>query len=721
MVLRYRFLPLLRLSVVVDEIRFETPRIQIERFENGEFNFNDLMAEKTDDPNISLEAPRVRVDETSGGPPIDLVVNKIFISNGMLFFMDHKENREFQLTNLSLSVSGFPPDRSFPFNLSANINSAPIDLAGTINPETMHVTAGIRIKDLDFAAFMPYVSEDFPGKISSLKLSVDLKTEATGETIDSSGRIILSDIGMVLDDIPDAPVENAGGTLDYDINMDLVSENLTIGRADMEINGILLSASGKVLSYGKAPVLDITAQLPMTSLSDIIASLPQKLVEPVAKMRPAGRINARFHLKGSPDKPKELIEQGEITLEKIRFTINQMAPEINGNIHVAKDTAASDNMAILLAEDRLRMNFAANNLMGKVIRINNTITADKLNIDNLIESMGAEKKERAHPPAKTPDKTPEKTPKKSEEPGPFDIPAQVKGNVRVADAIFRGLAVTNFELRYLLKDNVLTVNHLRGNVANGKISGTARAELNRKPIAYIAKISMEQTRAEKLMNALFPAASNTVFGTMFLKSDIKGEGTTWDIISQKLTSRTDVNVTDGRLTGTGLAGGLAGFLNTRKLEVLEFESLKGNLKLLDGKIILDSRFTGNEVRMDPTGTIGLDGSLNLSLNIRLAPAIASRIQFGSLYSQFAQTGDGWTMFPLAVAGTLRAPRFSLDTSAVSNQLKERGEEELRKQLQDKVLDRLTPQSPSKPDKETDKEKNVSPERILEDTLRRLFK
>lgn len=721
MVLRYRFWPLFRLSVVVDEIRLDSPEIRVERYENGEFNFSDLIAQKTNIEDITRESSEVQVDETDSGRPIDLVINEISISNGMLFFMDHMVKQEYQLTDLFVAVSDFSRVRSFPFDLSANINNAPIDLFGTINLETIHVTAGIRIKDLDLAAFMPYISKDFPGKISSLKLSADLKAEATGETVDSSGRITLSDIDLMMDDMPGAHVENARVSLDYNIEIDLVSEHLTIRKADANVNGILLSGSGNVFSYGKVPVLDITAKMPMTSLSDLITSLPQKLVTPVAEMHPAGRISAQAHFKGSPDKPEDLIETGEITLEKIGFTINQLVPEITGDIRIAKDTAASDNLVIDVAGDHLRMDFMANNLMGKEISINNTITADKLNIDRLLASMGGEKKDRVHPPDKTPTKTPDKTSKKSEEPGPFDIPAQVKGDVRVANAIFRGLAVTNFSLQYLLKDNVMAVNHLSGTAAGGKISGTAKAHLNRKPIAYTADISVEQTRAEIIMNALFPTASNTVFGTLFLKSDIKGEGTTWNIIRQKLTSRTDVNVTDGRLTGTGLAGGLAGFLNTRRLEVLEFESLKGNLKLEDGKINIDSRFTGNEIRMAPTGTIGLDGSLKLSLDMRLAPSIASRIKIGKLYSQLVQTGEGWTMVPLGVAGTLRAPRFSLDTSTVSDQLRERGLEELRKQLQERVLDRLTPQSTGKTDEEPDKEEKATPERILEDTLRRLFK
>jgi AsmA protein len=517
---------------------------------------------------------------------------------------------------------------------------------------------------------------------------------------------------MGLESLPDIPIENVNAVFDYNLEMDMNSEILTIHQTDADINGIRFSASGNVLTYATEPVVDIIVRFPKTLLSELIASLPQKLVEPVVEVRPSGHIAAQIHLKGSPDKPEELIEQGEITLENISITMNQLSPKIAGDIRLKKATASSDNLVIDLADDRLLMNFTANNLMGSVININNTITADKLNIDNLLKSMRTEEVGRKAPPV-PPTDTP---PSKPEEPGPFDIPAQVKGDVRIANAVYQGLAVTNFDLQYQLRNNVLTVSQIHGDFAGGKITGTARAELNRKPISYTANISLEQTQAEKILNTLFPAASNTVFGTMFLKSDIQGEGTTWDMISQRLTSRTDMNITNGKLTGTGIAGGLANFLNTSRLEVIEFESVKGNVKLADGRFNIDSRFTGNDIRMAPTGTIGLDGSVNLSLDMRLAPDIASRIQIGRLYSQLARTDDGWTMVPLGVGGTLRTPRFSLDTSAVSDQLRERGTEELRRRLQDK----LVPPNQENNSPQTEKEKTPSPERILEDTLRKLF-
>jgi AsmA protein len=706
LVLRYQFWPLLRLAVVVDEIRLESPDIRVERYKNGDFNFSDLLAEKP------TPEDDIQVDDTTDGRQINLVVNEISISKGRLLFTDHMVDQEHEVTDLSISVSEFSPDQSFPFDISAMINSAAIELNGTFNPETTHLRAEAHIIDLDLAAFMPYVSEDFPGSVSNLKLSTDLIIEATEQILDSTGRITLSDIDMLLEALPDTPIENANAILDYNIEMDMNSEKLIIHQADADINGIRFSASGNVLSYATKPVVDITARIPKTLLSDLIASLPQKLVEPVVEMRPSGHIAAQIHLKGSPDKPEELIEQGEITLENISITINQLPPKITGDIQLKKATASSDNLVIDLADDRLLMDFTANNLMGSVININNTITADKLNIDNLLKSMGTEEVEGKAPPVPPAD-TP---PSKPEEPGPFDIPAQVQGNARIANAVYQGLAVTNFDLQYQLRNNVLTISQIRGDFAGGEITGDARAKLNRKPISYTANISMEQTQAEKILNVLFPTASNTVFGTMSLKSDIKGEGTTWDMISKRLTSRTDMNITNGKLTGTGIAGGLASFLNNSGLEVIEFESVKGNVKLADGRFNIDSRFTGNDIRMAPTGTIGLDGSLNLSLDMRLAPDIASRIQIGRLYSQLSRTDDGWTMVPLGVGGTLQHPKFNLDTSAVSDQLRERGTEELRKRLQDK----LVPQNQENNSRQTDKEEKPSPERILEDTLRKLF-
>ena len=956
LVLRYRFWPLLRLSVVIDEARLVSPHIRVERYEDGLFNFSDLLAEAKDEdepPDESVDPEVAEPDETDG-LPIDLLVNQISISGGRLIFTDRMMGQEYQLTELSAGVTDFSPDRPFPFQLAAKVNNAPIDIDGTVTPEIMHVVANLRVQSLDVAAFMPYAPDDFPGKLSSMKLSLDIRAEATEETVDSSGRITISEIDLLLDEMPDAPIENGRAALDYDVFVDLVRENITITRADADINGILLAASGEVLSYGEAPSLDLSARLPMIALGDVIAAVPPKLVEPIIEMQLAGRIGADVHLKGAADKPEALLEKGEITLENVGATINGITPEISGGVNVArdsvagdsaaagaslsylfdlsarlnnapididgtintdtmdvaanarvqdldmaafmplapddfpgklssmklsldiraaateetvdssgritiseidllldempdapiengraafdydvfvdlvrenititradadingillaasgevlsygeapsldisarlpmislaeviaavppklaepliemqpsgrigadvhlkgaadkpegliekgtitfekagvtlnaltseisgginiaKDTAVSDNLVILLSGDPVYMDFSGDNLMGETINIKHTITADKLDIDKLLDALGVEADDPVAPVEEVPDE-----PAEPEEPGPFDLPLAVDGEVRIGNAVVRGLDIDGFDLRYQLKDNILTVDRLRGNVAGGSISGTARAELNRKPIAYTASLGIDATRTETILNALFPAAANTVYGTVFLNADIEGEGATWDVISRSLTSRSDLRITDGRLTGDGLASGFAGFLDARNLEVLGFDFFEGDLELENGQFQLDSRFESDDVRMAPEGTIGLDASIDLALDLRVSPGLASDIGTGDAYSRFARTGEGWTLIPIKVGGTLRSPRFDVDSSAVADQLRERGEEELRQQFQDRVLDRFVPRDSDEKDEEADRKERSPVEKEMEDAIRRLF-
>jgi AsmA protein len=140
LILRYQFWPLLRGSVIVDEVRLISPDIRVVRNEDGTFNFSDLLdAEERPEPVV------VEDDETDG-PPLDLLVKEISISGGRLVFIDRMVDREYHLTDLMASVTGFSLEQAFPFDLSLSLNNAPIQINGTLNPETNHVSAAVRIQ-----------------------------------------------------------------------------------------------------------------------------------------------------------------------------------------------------------------------------------------------------------------------------------------------------------------------------------------------------------------------------------------------------------------------------------------------------------------------------------------------------------------------------------------------------------------------------------------------
>lgn len=716
LILRYRFWPLLRFSVEIDEVRLVSPDIRIERYPDGTFNFSDLLErEENNEETAARPEPDPAETSVSAGAAIDLLVSEFVISGGRMVFMDRMVGREFLLADLNASIADFAPDRAFPFDLAATFDNASIQLDGTVDPSAMGVSSRIRIRDFDVAAFMAYAPDDLPANLTGMKLDMDVRTDASAETVDSEGRITLRNIDFVLDDMPEAHFENARVVIDYEVGVDLPEDSITISSVEADVNGIRLAASGFVRSFSGDPGLDITARLPMIAVSDILAAVPRKLVEPVLEMQPTGRLGAQVHLRGTPDVPAELLEQGEITLEQIGLNVNALSPEINGAIRLARDSAASDNLVINLAGNPVRMNFTAENLMGDIIRVRHTVTAERLDIDRILDALGVEEDADAVPP---PPKDEEAEP--AEEPGPFDLPLRVEGDVRVAEATFRGMSVSNFDVSYLLEDNVLTVDPIHGDVAGGTLDGKAKLVLDRKPVSYTADIAVRETHLENIVNALFPRAADTLFGIMFLRADLEGEGVTWHSIRDSLTSQADINLSDGQFKGTGLSGGLASFLDSGRLEVLGFESLKGTVALDKGRFRIDSNLEGEDLRMAPAGSIGLDGSIDMALDLRMAPDLVADIGARNLISGFAQTDDGWRIVPVKVRGSLWSPRFDVDASAVREQLQERGRDELRRQLQDRGLDRLLPRESDDADERTDEEQGQPMERKLEDSIRRLF-
>jgi AsmA protein len=130
--------------------------------------------------------------------------------------------------------------------------------------------------------------------------------------------------------------------------------------------------------------------------------------------------------------------------------------------------------------------------------------------------------------------------------------------------------------------------------------------------------------------------------------------------------------------------------------------------------------------MSPTGTVGLDGSLDLSLNMRIAPDLARKIRGDQLISRLLSDPQGWTLLPLNVGGSLSSPRFAIDSSAVQQQVREKATQELQKKIQERLFhtpdekpgeespaDRQTP--PAGP-----KEKQPPVDKMIEDTLRKIF-
>jgi AsmA protein len=122
----------------------------------------------------------------------------------------------------------------------------------------------------------------------------------------------------------------------------------------------------------------------------------------------------------------------------------------------------------------------------------------------------------------------------------------------------------------------------------------------------------------------------------------------------------------------------------------------------------------SDLRMAPAGSVGLDGSLDIALNASLGPSLVGKINVGGNAVQFLTDKEGWAQLPIKVAGTVKAPKFALDTSAVGQKVKEQAGEEIRKRLEEKLFKKKAPQEGEQSGTQP------SPGKSLEDAVKGLF-
>jgi len=704
-VLRYQLLPLLLRRVVVDEVRLDTPRIRIERLPEGRFNFSDLLSGETpESPGAQSDAPASAAD----GPPFDLHIARVAVSDGSVRFLDRVINPsaplEYKVQALNIVASDISLQREFPFTVAARVADAPLDIEGRINAASRQGQAKVKLGDLDVTAFSPYYAEKVPGKLGSLKLALDLQVEGGAQAVSSQGLIELKQFDILLKALPEAPLRDVRASLEYKIGVDLTRSRIDLEAANADLNGIPLQVSGGVSEYATSPAVDLQVALPGLELRKAIAALPPAMVKGMAGLDPAGTVDLRAHLAGPAAGGIALLQSAAVRLDGVQANVGTLRPALSGRLKLNGDELSSEDLQVVAGDNHAAVDLKAGNLFGRPVNVVSRITSQRFNLQSLLPqaaSPPAEEGKEVRPPAA-----------KEAEIGPFDLPLRVDGSVQIAETLYKGLTIEEFDLHFLLAKNVLTVDRLAGKVARGSFSQTARVDLARQGLVYATQLNLRDVQADAVISAFSPKASGVLFGALGLDAELTGSGTLPETLRQNLSGKGAFRVVDGKLTGAGLVQGLAEFIDLEELRVVRFSEAKGSFTVTNGKVSLKSDFSGSDARLTPTGTVGLDGALDVSLDLRLSPALTARLDRGGKVTQFLTDSEGWGQVPLKVTGTASVPRFALDTSVIKGKVKEKAREEIQKQLQERVLDKLAPK---------EGESGEAPaKKMLEESLKGLF-
>ena len=163
-------LSVIRMALVLKEIRITKPYIRITRNQDLSYNFSDLLEEKKPVP---PEKPKAK--------PLRFSLNNISIENGSIDFLDEPEKTKHTVRDLKIGVPFLSniPSQVQTFvqpHFSAKVNGALFAFQGKIKPfaDSRETSINVDIKDLNIPYYLAYV----PVKMNFKVVSASLDTEA---------------------------------------------------------------------------------------------------------------------------------------------------------------------------------------------------------------------------------------------------------------------------------------------------------------------------------------------------------------------------------------------------------------------------------------------------------------------------------------------------------------------------------------------------------------
>jgi AsmA protein len=567
---------------------------------------------------------------------------------------------------------------------SLTIQKIPVSLKGNVTglKKTPKIDIDLSIAKSNaanlLAAAGPFVDTKDISLTGDIKADLNLRGMPSEiKTLKAGGNISLINMGIKYKDI-NAMINSS---------LALKSTNVQIKKADLKVEGVPVSAAGSVKNIIDSPSIDLSVSVPKTE-----ASALQKLASNFTDLKDislSGRLGADLRIKGRPEKIDTLKATGNVKLEKVGVKYNKIDAVLNGGLKIG-EKLININLSTTYGRNSMQIKgTVANYFKNQDIKLN--VYSKKLFIDELEPLLRITDK-----PSEVKKKTPSKSTAKQAEPDPVDLKLTASGEVKVNAAVYKGMDIKDFVMKYRFKDNWLNLTET-GKAGKGSFNIKTLLNLSKRGYGYTMTGNIDSLHAEEIVNAFFPKARNKVFGIITSNLKLSGQGTLPENMKKHLKGSGNFHIKKGRISNAEIARELSLLVNIGELETIEFTKAEGTVNIGGGIAELNSIFTSNDISMDPQGNIGLDETLDLAFDLKLSPRLTDKAM-SSKISQYIRDKGGWGTIPLLVTGSLSSPKYRVDVAKVGKKVIEKEVNKLLEKLINKGRDKERPKQPQEEDR-----------------------
>lgn len=655
-VLRYQILPLFSQQIVVDEIRLEHPRVNVERYPDGSINLYDLITQKR----TVREHAMIANDDLH--PDMNILISHLYIQRGELLFKDYSFGsapHRYKLTDFDLHLTNFSLHNDFSFELWGKVNGAPIDAEGTINLNQQRYDLDLVIDQLEMVPFQPYYRSEISGRIDSLILSIDARFNGQRETLNSIGDLQLQQLDYSSATYSDLSIQANKVDVQFDVSFS-PQQQTTIKKLHLDYDGVQADIDGSLAIVESVPDINLHIAMPKWSLRKAHALLPRDLASSFSGYDLAGDVNLDLILRGQGFDLKKIIKHSTITFDSVQASINDLRPSITGVITTSGDTFVADGLFVVLGDNTVQLNLASKNIWARRPTIEAEIGAESFDFNTISTRLRSDFGDsESGGDVKL-------TSREMTEPGAVKLPFDVVGTLLIDNVTLQKIDCSALKSQFSLRNNIFQYDSLTCAVADGTLDSSGYVDLTQQGYAYSGHITGRDLQLAELSQAFDTSMMSSISGVLAVSVDYSGAGTQKIRVQQNLSGAGTFEIENGVMSGTAFMDELSLFFGLSEFQVFRFSQGHGTFKLnTGGQLDYDAQFLGSRSRIYPIGTWQYGGGLAAQVAVYLSPELATEIDSGSKIIPYLQGRDGWSHVPLTVTGSFDAPHVKINIDKAS--------------------------------------------------------
>jgi uncharacterized protein involved in outer membrane biogenesis len=725
LVLDVNLIPLLSGRVEVPTILLEHPVLLLEVSDQGLTNY-DFGTQEEEPP---------AAGDTTGFTGSGLVLSAFEVRNGVLEYVNHKENSATRLQEIRLltEIELDPAARSAGVSLDAGVGSfsygsvespllsgLPISLVqqltyseaadslslgegkalfGTIPLTVSGFVAGMsktprvdlavrssgaKIPDLLSLVPREYMkdAEGFEGTgTAEIGLSIKGVISDSTET-DVTGLVSSTDAQVRYSSLP-KPITNISIVADFTKTAKKQEFRVTKFSANLGANPV--SATLTVVNFDDPSMnLSLNASLNLAEVKDYYP------LEEGTEL--SGQLKADVKVSGRINDPKTRKSSGVLDLKSVGAKTEGSANPVrnlNGTITFNDQTIDAKKVTMMVGKSDFDIAFTLRNYLGifsddegdvkptATLRLNSNhlLTADLTSEDNGKKTDGKGNAQQG---------------------GGLPFP----GVSMEISASIGTLTMERFELRNVraamsIADGIVTLRNFSGNVYNGSVATKGTLDMrDPKETPFDLTLEMNNMDVHQFLPE-FTSFGSRLYGNLTMTTGVQGAlDDTLGLIPQTLNGGGNVQMKSGKVDGVKMNQALAGMLSLPDLSVVNFKDWQNSFTIANGRLVLkDLKIAALNSDYTINGSMGFDGSIDYAMTLLLPPETSSKIKLPGVTGFAGQAVDlfkdpsGRIRLDFAVTGTSDSPKVSLNTDAAQKKAEDLAKQKLeaeKKKLEDEL-------------------------------------